>query len=142
MDMAIFGQMFLNWGSYGDATILCPASVAEMTRNQIPGIRAQYRNLAFSEASWGLGWSTRANKNSIAYAETLQSQSAFAHGGTGGTFMWVDPAYEIVGACFSVASQGGLPSGVDLPEDYFGDMELIGRPDLFVNAVTAAILDT
>ncbi len=40
-DMAIFGQMFLNRGSYGDARILSPASVREMTRNQIPGISAR-----------------------------------------------------------------------------------------------------
>lgn len=41
MDLAIFGQMFLNRGSYGDVRILSPAAVAEMTRNQIPGISSQ-----------------------------------------------------------------------------------------------------
>jgi CubicO group peptidase (beta-lactamase class C family) len=140
LDMAIFGQMFLNRGAYGEAKVLCPASVAEMTRNQIPGIGAQYQNLVFAEASWGLGWSTRADKNSIAYAETLQSQRAFGHGGAGGTFMWVDPSYGIVGVYFSVSSQGGIPPDADLPE-YFGDMELLGRPDLLINAVTATVLD-
>src|SRR5215831_13800342 len=57
MDMAIFGQMFLNRGSYGEVRILSSAAVAEMTRNQIPGISAQFRGEFFPEASWGLGWS-------------------------------------------------------------------------------------
>lgn len=41
-DMAIFGQMFLNGGTYGEAQVLSRAAVAAMTRNQIPGIRAKY----------------------------------------------------------------------------------------------------
>src|SRR5439155_1510856 len=40
MDMAVFGQMFLNRGVYGEARILSPPAVAQMTRNQIPGIGA------------------------------------------------------------------------------------------------------
>ena len=54
--------------------------------------------------------------------------------------MWVDPAYDLVGACFSVVSHGGVPNRVLVPER-FGDHELMGRSDLFVNAVTAAIVD-
>jgi serine-type D-Ala-D-Ala carboxypeptidase len=38
MDMAIFGQMFLNGGRYGDKRVLSRPAVTEMTRNQIPGI--------------------------------------------------------------------------------------------------------
>ena len=140
MDMAVFGQTFLNRGTYGEARLLCPASVAEMTRNQIPGIRAEYEGQVFPEASWGYGWSTREGKNSVAYAEPLQSQRAFSHSGLGGVFLWVDPAYDLVGACFSVLSHGGVPDQVLVPER-FGDQELMGRPDLFVNAVTAAIED-
>jgi CubicO group peptidase (beta-lactamase class C family) len=139
-DMAILGQMFLNRGHYGGARILSPASVAQMTRNQIPGISAQYEGYIFPEASWGLGWSIRENKNSVAYAETLMSPQAFSHGGAGGTFMWVDPAYDIVGIYFSVASHRGAPPWVDVQE-VFGVGELLGRADLFVNAVTAAVVD-
>lgn len=140
MDTAIFGQMFLNHGTYGDARILSPASVAEMTRNQISGISARYGDQFFPEASWGFGWSTRENKNSVGYAETLQSQKAFSHSGAGGAFLWVDPVYEIVGVYFSVASRGGIPVGVTAPEQ-FGDNEMMARMDSFINAVTAAIVD-
>src|SRR5215470_17434571 len=55
MDMAIFGQMFLNRGRYGEVRMLSSAAVAEMTRNQIPGISAQERGEFFPEASWGFG---------------------------------------------------------------------------------------
>jgi CubicO group peptidase (beta-lactamase class C family) len=140
-DMAIFGQMFLNRGIYGDARILSTASVAEMTRNQIPGVGAQYGNQFFPEASWGLGWSIRGIKKSIGYGETLQSSRAFSHGGAGGVFLWVDPAYEIVGVYFSVTSPGGIPKGVDIKSPFFGDAELMGRVDMLINAVTAAVMD-
>ena len=79
MDMAIFGQMFLNRGTYGDSRILSPASVAEMTRNQIPGISAQYRGEFLPEASWGLGWNILGGKKS-AYDGTLHSTRAFRNG--------------------------------------------------------------
>lgn len=140
-DMAIFGQMLLNRGVYGDARILSTASVAEMTRNQIPGIGAQYGNHFFPEASWGLGWSIHGIKKSIGYAETLQSSRAFSHGGAGGVFLWMDPAYEIVGVYLSVMSPGGIPKGVDIKLPFFGDAELMGRVDMFINAVTTAVMD-
>lgn len=133
-DMAVFGQMFLGRGTYGGTRILSPAAVVEMTRNQIPGIGARYEDFYFPEASWGLGWGTRENKNNLAYAETLHSQRAFAHCGDGGVFMWVDPAYDLVGIYFSV-----WPA--DAAWHFSWDM-LRGRPDMFVNAVTAAIIDT
>ena len=102
MDMAIFGQMFLNRGSYGEVSILSPAVVAEMTRNQIPGISAQYRGEFFPEASWGFGWSIHGNKKALRDG-SLHSPQAFDHYGAGGAYFWVDPVYEIVGVYFSVA---------------------------------------
>ncbi|GAG38496.1 unnamed protein product, partial [marine sediment metagenome] len=80
MDTATFGQMFLNRGTYGGARILSRASVAAMTRNQIPGISARHGDQFFPEASWGLGWSVRGSKKAPAYGEPLQSPKAFCHG--------------------------------------------------------------
>jgi CubicO group peptidase (beta-lactamase class C family) len=121
MDLAVFGQMFLNGGAYGDARILSPASVKEMTRNQIQGISAQRKDEFFPEASWGLGWDAVGCKRSSYYG-TLRSTRTFLHGGSGGVYLWVDPVYEIVGAYFSVQAT----------EQWYAD--------LFVNAVTAAIV--
>jgi CubicO group peptidase (beta-lactamase class C family) len=128
MDMAIFGQMFLNRGSYGEVSILSPAAVAEMTRNQIPGVSAQYRGEFFPEASWGFGWGIH-GKNRALIGGSLHSPQAFAQHGAGGVYFWVDPVYEIVGVYFSVV--------LEIIDDT--------RPnecyDLFTNAVTAAVVD-
>lgn len=127
LDMATFGQMFLNGGRYGGARVLSPASVTEMTRNQIPGISADFIGEYFPEASWGLGWDVFGNKKAIRFG-TLRSAGAFGHSGNGGTCLWVDPEYEIVGAYFSVVLTMAH-----------------GRPrwnaDLFQNAVSAAVDD-
>jgi CubicO group peptidase (beta-lactamase class C family) len=129
MDMAIFGQMFLNGGVYGEARILSPASVHAKTRNQIPGIGAHFRDEYFPEGDWGLGWSVHQNGKSRAYDEILQSQRSFCHGGAGGVFLWVDPVYDFVAVFFSVV--------LELLENE--------RPkactDLFINAVLSSIIE-
>ena len=140
--MAAFAQMFLNGGCNGGARVLSPWSVAEMTRNQIPGIGTQYEDFVSPEACWGLGWSLRGSKNNLGYGETPRSGDAFCHGGLGGVFLWADPVHQIVGVYFAVQSAGGVPEGAAVPEsleDWYG-YELYGRTDLFVNAVTAAVL--
>jgi len=121
MDMAIFGQMFLNRGSYGEVSILSPAAVAEMTRNQIPGIGAQYLGEFFPEASWGFGWGIHGNKRALGDG-SLHSPQAFDLTGAGGVYLWVDPVYEIVGVYFQVTREKSCRG-------------------LFTNAVTAAVVD-
>jgi CubicO group peptidase (beta-lactamase class C family) len=138
-DLAAFGQTFLNGGSYGQARILSPASVDEMTRNQIPGIGASWGDEFFAEASWGLGWNVQGSKKPLAGA-TLLSCMAFSHGGAGGVGLWIDPTYDLVVVYLSVASLERWPSDVALPEEVRPG--LMNYTDLFVNAVTAAIIDT
>jgi CubicO group peptidase (beta-lactamase class C family) len=101
-DMAVFAQMFLNKGIYGDKRILSRSTVEAMTKNQIPGISARWGNMFFPEGSWGLGWSIQGNKRDE-YG-SLCSENTFSHGGAGGTFLWVDPVKELVGVFFSVYS--------------------------------------
>jgi serine-type D-Ala-D-Ala carboxypeptidase len=128
-DMATFGQMFLNGGAYGGARVLSPASVAAMTRNQLPGIRSTFMAEVFPEAGWGLGWSIHGSKTG--FCGGLYSPEAFEHWGAGGTYCWVDPANEIVGVFFSVALYS--------PSD--PQMFLKWRHDLFTDAVTAAVTE-
>ena len=129
-DMAIFGQMFLNLGSYGDARILSLATVRGMTRNQIPGISAHvpFLNEFFPEASWGLGWNVCGDKRFPAEG-SLHSPATFNHGGAGGVLLWVDPVLELLGVYFSVVL-AVEPNG-----------RQIWPVDLFMNAVTAAVVD-
>lgn len=62
-DMAIFCQMFLNGGAYGDVRILGRATVAAMTRNQIPGIGANSFGEIHPEANWRYGWNIYGGDN-------------------------------------------------------------------------------
>jgi CubicO group peptidase (beta-lactamase class C family) len=127
MDMAVFGQMFLNGGTYGGNRILSQASVDAMTRNQIPGIGADIETDFLKEAEWGLGWGVHMTKKTWAWDELLQSQTSFSHSGSGGVMLKVDPTYDMVMAFFSVY--------LELLEN--------DRPkantDLFINAVLASI---
>jgi len=126
MDVAIFGQMFLQNGRYGDARVLSPASVAAMTRNQIPGVGHWFDDEYLPEGSYGLGWDIHGTKRARRGA-TLYSEQTFEHMGRGGTYLWVDPVNEVVGVYFSLLRAGA-------PGWYPG-----WHADLFVNAVTAAI---
>jgi CubicO group peptidase (beta-lactamase class C family) len=128
MDMAVFGQMFLQRGTAGGVRVLGPATVAAMTSNQIPGVPMQFDDEYFAEASWGLGWSIHGSRQPRR-GGSLYSAEAFEHNGLGGTYLWVDPTYDLVGVYFSLLMTGapGLNSA--------------WRVDLFSNMVTAAILD-
>src|SRR2546428_928138 len=128
MDMAIFCQMFLNRGTYGDVRILSPASVVEMTRNQIPGIGSTFLNETFPEASWGLGWSIHGTKTGL--CGTLYSPEAFEHWGAGGAYVWADPVYDLVGIYCAVA-----------PNPHTDEGKAKWRNDVFTDAVTAAVAD-
>jgi CubicO group peptidase (beta-lactamase class C family) len=137
LDMAKFGQMFLNGGRYGDARILSYASVAEMTRNQIPGTTSTYWDEVFPEACWGLGWNIVGNKT---FAGSLWSPKTFTHGGTGGIRLWIDPVNEIVGVFFSVMSyEHERFTGQETLRT--ADHRCLCSEDLFINAVTAAVID-
>jgi CubicO group peptidase (beta-lactamase class C family) len=129
LDMATFGQMFLNWGTYSGVQVVSSATVAEMTRNQIPGIGTTFRDRYYPEASWGYGWGIHGNNKWTYFDGSLHSPRAFNHGGAGGVYLWVDPIYEIVGVYFSVLAHMIPPANP------------MWCVDLFVNAVTAAALD-
>lgn len=122
-DMAIYAQMFLNKGTYGDKRILSSSTVEAMTRNQIPGISATWGNTFFPEGSWGYGWSIQGNKRDE-YG-SLCSENTFSHGGAGGTFLWVDPAKDIIGVFFSVYSHYD-----DCGTDLFSNMVMSAIEDL------------
>ncbi|WIV17744.1 serine hydrolase domain-containing protein [Paenibacillus polygoni] len=99
MDLAIFAQMFLNNGTYGDQRILSPISIKEMTKNHIPGVSSVYRDEIFPEASWGYGWSINGSKKD---GGDLFSQEAYSHWGAAGVFVAVDPVYDILLIHFTI----------------------------------------
>ncbi len=129
LDMATFGQMFLNNGMYDETRILSPASIQALTKNQIPGISAEYLDGYFPEGGWSLGWSINMAYKGQAYGEPLLSPSAFGHGGAGGVYMCVDPAEDIVMIYFSVVMER---------LDFYRKGWCV---DLFMNMVITAIED-
>ena len=129
LDLAIFGQMFLNRGRYGDTRILGPAAVTEMTRNQIPGTPARFLQEVFPEAAWGLGWNVSHPMKRAPYSGALHSGQQISHQGLGGVYLWIDPAQELVGVYFSTVLDR-LPNGFAR-----------SNRDLFMSAASAAIVD-
>ena len=102
MDMAVFGQMFLNGGQYGDRRVLSRPTVSEMTRIQIPGIGVDWFGTYIPEASWGYGWAVAGDRKWKYNRGSLHSRKSFGHTGAGGTRLLVDPVHEIVFVYFSV----------------------------------------
>lgn len=96
-DYAVFCQAFLNGGSYGEARILEPASVAEATRPQtahVYGEAEREQRTSF----YGLGW-------------RVSGDGVYSHGGSDGTFAWVDPGRQILGVVFTQSPGGENPRG-------------------------------
>jgi len=127
MDIAKFGQMFLNKGKYNGNRILSRPSVAEMTRNQIPHISSVYGSEYFVEASFGYNWSVNGNKKTNG---DLFSPSAYDFGGAGGVTLSVDPVYEMVLVLFSIEANVNDGNRIWYPQRL-----------LFNNAALAAIED-
>ena len=85
-DLAIFYQMLLNKGSYGGRQYYNQATVDLFTSRQ-------------SETSWrGLGFDRVNGKQAN---DQYPSQQAFGHSGYTGTYVWVDPVYQLVYICLT-----------------------------------------
>jgi CubicO group peptidase (beta-lactamase class C family) len=126
-DLAVFGQMFLNGGTYGGERILSRAAVTEMTRCQTLGIPVRMGPKTLKEASYGYGWFIRTNEKWKYWDGSLQSQGEFHHQGSGGVLLWVDPRDEIVGVYFNV----------DLNQT--PEFEPLWNADLFQNVISSAV---
>ncbi len=127
-DLAVFGQTFLDGGSYGDARILSRASVEEMTRNHNAGLTAKIGSTEI-EAGYGFGWFVPTSERWRYMGGSVASLGSFEHAGHGGSAFWVDPGRELVGVYLSVLLEETA------------DEEPLWNYDLFQNAVTAAVDD-
>ncbi len=130
LDMVVFGQMFLNRGCYGGVRILSPASVAAMTRDQIPGLGARLLLTVAARASWGYGWQVVSPTKWKYFDGSLQPLGTFGHPGAGGVNYWIDRDHDLIGAYFEVTTH--------LTPDH---SNLLWNFDLFQNAITAAVDD-
>lgn len=89
-DYAVFLQTMLNGGSYGDVTLLKRETVKLMTTVHTPAV-------AGSTEGYGYGWG-------------LDGKGIYSHGGSDGTFAWVDPSQNIIGLVFTQTPRGPNPT--------------------------------
>ena len=120
-DLAVFGQTFLNGGTYGEFRLLSRASVVEMTRNQIPGLRAQFGPFDF-DASYGYGFFVQGSSRGPMNGG-ITPEGSFSHAGQGGTRFWVDLENEIVGVYLAVCTKVDPETGFQFSDfPLFQDM--------------------
>lgn len=83
-DLAIYAQMLLNGGHYGDKRVLSSRSVELMVSPQTEGLNERR----------GLGWLLQGE--STVTAGDLLSKLAFGHTGFTGTSLWIDPRVDLI----------------------------------------------
>lgn len=86
-DLAIFYQMLLNKGIYGGKKYFDSATVSYFTSRQS---KVTYRGLGFD----------RTNPDKLKPGDRFSDQ-AFGHSGYTGTYVWVDPKYNMVYICLT-----------------------------------------
>jgi CubicO group peptidase (beta-lactamase class C family) len=94
-DIAVFAQMMLNGGRYGDQRILSRPAVAVMTRNQIPGVGATFMGHPVPEGGYGYGWMVR-TWYVWRLLNGLTPIGSYSHTGAGGNAFWIDPENETI----------------------------------------------
>jgi CubicO group peptidase (beta-lactamase class C family) len=128
-DLARFGQMVLDGGTFEGTRILGRAAVGEMTRNQTLGVPVQALGASMPKSSYGYGWFVSSEERWKYWDGSLKSPGEFHHQGAGGALLWIDPAKQIVGVYLSVDT-GITP-----------DLEPLWNADLFANVIASAVAD-
>lgn len=121
-DMGIFLQTFLNKGIYGDFQLISKPIVDSMTHSQVSGIPREMVDGTPIPSS-GLGWFMLGSAQFPDYPKSF-STTSYGHSGASGAFIWVDPAFDLIGAFLFTK----------IKEEF--------RPlDLFVDTLINSILD-
>lgn len=94
-DYAIFCQMYLNDGVYNRVCILSPESVELATFQQTREISLPEEQES-RRGFYGYGWN-------------VSQEGIYSHGGSDGTYAWVDPNREIIGLVFTQSPGGENP---------------------------------
>ena len=134
LDVARFGQAFLNRGTAGEQRLLSRAVMSEMTCNQIPeGVPEEGVFGGAPQGSYGYGWFVL-GKARWPMNGALLPTGTYAHGGMGGVGFWVDPLNDVVGVFFNVMSwDEGVEPGPMVAPKLSGSM--------FQDMVAAAVVD-
>jgi CubicO group peptidase (beta-lactamase class C family) len=99
-DLIAFGQAFLGGGRRGGYRLLGPAALELMTNNHTPGM-VELIDGRPQPFNYGLGWGKPHSDGHV-----LASPRAYGHGGVTGTYLWIDPAWNMV--CVFLTNRWGL----------------------------------
>jgi len=100
-EVATLGALYLNGGEIDGRRLLAPATVAEMTREQV----------RMEGLSRGLGWQRKSADGGPVCPAC--SEDSYGHTGFTGTSLWVDPARRLVVALLTNRVYGGRdPAGI------------------------------
>ena len=117
MDYMRFAQMLLGRGKLGNVRVLKEATVAEMTRNQLPDELVPIRMGApLRGTGFGLGVSVRVKTSDREHAGVL---GEYGWGGAASTSFWVSPAERLIGLTLTqyMPYSGRVPAAFK-PLDY------------------------
>ena len=111
-NVAIFSQMILGGGGYGDVRVLPRKLVASMVANQTPQVteaatdQDPTTNLLFTPKGYGFElWTHRFSPGGMQL-----SPGSYGKSGGAGTFMWIDPKRELIAI---LLTNHGLPVPFD-----------------------------
>ena len=94
-DLAVFCQMLLNEGIYGDTRILKPETVRLMLTPQLKA-EVLERGARFLKGREQLiGWWAMGERPEVTSSGGLPSPTAYGHSGFTGTSIWIDPKHNL-----------------------------------------------
>jgi len=111
-DVAVFCQMVLAGGVYGNTRLISPELAAQMVKNQTPFVEEKkadvspIENLVSTPKGYGFELHTRRFSN----GGTRLSPGSYGKAGGAGTFMWIDPERQLIGV---LLTNHGLPIPFD-----------------------------
>jgi len=94
-DLVRFGQMLLHDGELDGYRVVAPATLRAMSTLQTGGILSVTGAGEFS-AYYGLGFSKAGPDSDRGPSPELRSPAGFGHGGATGTYLWVEPEFDLV----------------------------------------------
>jgi CubicO group peptidase (beta-lactamase class C family) len=94
-DLVRFGQMLLHDGELDGYRVVAPATLRAMSTLQTAGILSVTGAGEFS-AYYGLGFSKAGPDSDRGPSPELRSPAGFGHGGATGTYLWVEPEFDLV----------------------------------------------
>jgi CubicO group peptidase (beta-lactamase class C family) len=94
-DLVRFGQLLLHDGALDGYRLLAPATVRPMTTLQTAGISTITATGEFP-AYYGLGFSKAGSGSERGPSPELRSSTGFGHGGATGTYLWIEPEFDLV----------------------------------------------